>query len=211
MSESKRIAIVDDNADIRYMVSEICHMQGWEPLPCADHHEVRALLESGGPIDLFVVDYHLPEVDGVAIVRIIRQQLPRTPVIVLTVEEKASVLERFMDAGASDYALKPIRALDLLSRIKVHLSHREQTQHVFNDRKGIGPVVLQSIVDYLKKQGDYVDIVEIAEGTQISSRSAYRYLRHMQDNNMLDVNYDYSTKLGRPKAYYRLREQAQGQ
>ena len=205
MSKTKRIAIVDDNADIRYMVSEICHVQGWEPLPCADHTEVRALLEGGSPIDLFVVDYHLPEADGVAITRMIRGQLPRVPIIVLTVEESESVLDRFMEAGADDYALKPIKALDLLSRIKVHLSHREQTQHVFNDQKGIGAVVLGTIIDYLKKQPDFVDIKQIAAGAQVSERSVYRYLRYMQAEGMLDIDYDYGLKQGRPRTYYRLK------
>ena len=204
MSGSKRIVIVDDNADIRYMVSEMCQIQGWEPVPCAGHVDVRALLESGKQVDLFVVDYHMPEVDGVELVRFIRSHMPRIPIIALTVEERESVLKRFMEAGANDYALKPIKVLDLFSRINVHLLHNEQIRHAFNDQKGISTVILRTVIDFLANQNEYVDISQIAKGVSISHRTIYRYLRHMQDTNMLDVCYDYGNKLGRPKTYYRL-------
>lgn len=47
----------------------------------------------------------------------------------LTIEEKEQIVSRFMDAGADDYSLKPIKALDLISRIKVHLQYHEKSQY----------------------------------------------------------------------------------
>ena len=43
------------------------------------------------------------------------------PIIVFTIDESQEVADQFLQAGASDFALKPIKAPDIISRIKLHL------------------------------------------------------------------------------------------
>jgi two-component system response regulator DctR len=49
------------------------------------------------------------------------------PILVLTVDERQELADQFLTAGATDFALKPIKAPDLISRINVHLRYRGHT------------------------------------------------------------------------------------
>ena len=65
--------------------------------------------------------YHLPQVSGIRGVEMIRELDPDVPIIVFTIDESQEVAEQFMQAGASDFALKPIKAPDIISRIRLHI------------------------------------------------------------------------------------------
>ena len=202
----KRIIIVDDNPDICFTIAEICRSQGWIPVTCENHVELFKELETTNP-DLFIVDYHLPEMDGVGVVTLIRKRYLTAPIIALTVEETEEVTKRFMEAGANDYALKPFRAIDLIARIKVHLKYRENSRFYIDKAKGIKQETLDRIVSCIAELGGLAKIEQIENGTGISQQSIYRYLKYMHDQEMIDAIYNYAKKAGRPKACYRLRTQ----
>ena len=78
--------------------------------------------------------------------------------IVLTIEEEDRIVSKFMAAGADDYSLKPIKAVDLISRIKVHLQYHEKSQYYENYDKGISKVTLQKIEEQMQKITEFMDI-----------------------------------------------------
>ncbi|MDR1508998.1 MAG: response regulator [Synergistaceae bacterium] len=204
MKEEKCIIIVDDDPDICFTISEICCNQGWNPISCTNHLELARRLETEKP-NLFLVDYHLPEMDGVGIVRLIRQKCPTIPIIALTVEETVSVLQRFMEAGANDYALKPFKAMDLISRIKVHLQYQEASSFYINKVKGIKQETLAIVLSCISRVGPTEQVEQIAKETNISTQTVYRYLKYMQEEGLIETRYSYGGKMGRPKASYHLR------
>ena len=56
------------------------------------------------------------------------------PIIVFTIDESQEVADQFLQAGASDFALKPIKAPDIISRIKLHLrllEREHQNRHLW--------------------------------------------------------------------------------
>ena len=116
MENRKTILAIDDNRDILYTLEQICRFQGWNPLLAGGYEEAQQLIKKER-IDLILVDYHMPGMDGISVVREIRKKLPRTPIIVLTIEEEEQIMSRFMEAGADDYSVKPIKAIDLISSI----------------------------------------------------------------------------------------------
>ena len=124
MENKKTILAIDDNRDILYTLEQIFRFQGWNPLLAGGYEEAQQLIKRER-IDLILVDYHMPGMDGISVVREIRKKLPRTPIIVLTIEEEEQIMARFMEAGADDYSVKPIKAIDLISRINVHLQYYE--------------------------------------------------------------------------------------
>ena len=107
MENRKTILAIDDNRDILYTLEQICRFQDWVPLLAAGYEEAERFIKNER-IDLILVDYHMPGVDGITAVKKIRKKLPKTPIIVLTIEEKEQIVSRFMDAGADDYSLKPV-------------------------------------------------------------------------------------------------------
>jgi DNA-binding response OmpR family regulator len=98
---------------------------------------MRAWLEDGGHVchhfdrghalqrslatesyDLFVLDWELPDTDGVQVLQDIRARAPRAPVIFTTARNRDEDVVRVLQAGADDYIAKPVRRGELLARIE---------------------------------------------------------------------------------------------
>lgn len=71
--------------------------------------------------DLVIVDYHMPRMDGVTLVTKLRAMDGNVPIVILTVDDRHELAAQFRAAGATDFALKPIKAPDLISRIEINL------------------------------------------------------------------------------------------
>lgn len=82
--------------------------------------------------------------------------------------------------GADDYSLKPIKAVDLISRIKVHLQYHEKSQYYENYDKGISKVTAQKIEEQMQKITEFMDIDMLEEVTQIKKKTLYRYLQYLE-------------------------------
>lgn len=74
---------------------------------------------SQNSVDVVILDFHLPDVEGVDVLRKIKEIQPLTPVIVVTANGSVSMAVDSMQAGATDFLLKPFNA----SRLKFTISH----------------------------------------------------------------------------------------
>ena len=114
-----KILIMDDDPSVRYTLNEIFTFAGWEPVTYANGRAgMEGFLSHGA--DIILVDYHMPELDGLETVRLIREKDQQVPILVLTVDERQEIADRFLDAGATDFALKPVKAPDLIARVQLH-------------------------------------------------------------------------------------------
>mgnify|MGYP000265100519 FL=1 len=199
----KKILIIDDDADIRFTVREICKLRKWRTLEAACYEEAAPLLERERP-DLILMDYHMPGLGGVRAIQEIRRTNYSIPIIVLTIEEREAIVNRFFEAGADDYSVKPIKALDLVARINTHLRYREQLYA--DGSKNITPHTLRMIEDCLRSFNDPVDIETLGANLDISSKTLYRYLQYMLRSGVVVADSSYG-KVGRPKTFYKLRQQ----
>ncbi len=201
MESMKTILAIDDNRDILYTLEQIFNFQGWRPLLAAGYEEAEKYIKKE-KIDLILVDYHMPGVDGISAVKEIRKKLPKVPIIVLTIEEEEHIVSRFMSAGADDYSLKPVKAVDLISRIKVHLQYHEKSQYYESYDKGISKVTLQKIEDRMKGITEFLDIDMLEDITQIKKKTLYRYLQYLVKEGRVEQQYSYGD-MGRPRTLYR--------
>lgn len=207
---AKYILAIDDDEDILYTIQEICQVQGWVSLLARSFQEAEPILRQygGQMLDLILVDYHLPQIDGIHAVQRIRTMGIQVPVIVLTVEEQSQVMEHFLEVGADDYALKPIKLVDFLSRINAHLRYSEKTKAsgpqlsaALDPEKGINQNTLTIISNCLKK-GGYMDINEIQTATQLNGKTIHRYLFYLVRKGQVDTKNTYGNR-GRPRAFYK--------
>ena len=81
--------------------------------------------------DVLLLDIMLPEVDGFAIVKTLREKGVRTPILLLTAKDSVEDRVKGLDLGADDYLIKPFAAPELLARIRVLLRGKgEQVESI---------------------------------------------------------------------------------
>lgn len=202
MSEETRILIIDDDEQICFALGELFRFQGWQSESAYDVESGLAAFRANRP-DLVLIDYHLPRINGVEGVRRLRRLSPDVPILVFTIDESQEVADAFLEAGATDFALKPIKAPDIVSRVKLHLRLlRQEEVRSAVLAKGLSQGTLQLINSFLKGQEDYLTANDIAEGTGLAYQTVYRYLQHMAEARQVEVLSIYG-KVGRPKQVYR--------
>jgi len=200
--EVANILIIDDDADIRYTIGQICDYKGWHAFKAEGLAQAMSTLKEKC-MDVIIVDYHMPNADGIQVVKEIRKLYSATPIIVLTVEETEDVFRRFIEAGADDYSIKPVKPVDLIARIQAHLKFTKSYRDVIEKDKGIDIRTLRSIITCMAGKESYVTIEDLEKDTGISRKSLYRYLQHMLQKELVEQKLLYG-KPGRPKAYFRL-------
>lgn len=208
-TNTPKILIIDDEPDILYTIKEICLHGGWETATAPNGKKGYELCKTYKP-NLAMVDYHMPDWDGLTTVKKIRQLDNAISILVLTVDERQEIAEKFIAAGATDFAIKPIKSPDLISRIKINLRINEIQQRYIEEKhqvyidKGISPATLSIIIDYMKDQGAGVTIDDITTGLNLAYQTVHRYIQYLIEEKMIEIVPIYG-QIGRPKNKYKLR------
>ncbi|MCB1744743.1 MAG: response regulator [Gammaproteobacteria bacterium] len=117
MVELQKIAIVDDEEDIREMLEEYLTGQGFECLGAADAVAARQLLREWHP-SMVLLDIKMPGEDGLSLARYIREHHEDVAIIMLTAAGEVVSRIAGLETGADDYLAKPCDLRELLARIK---------------------------------------------------------------------------------------------
>jgi len=118
-NQRPHIVVVDDDQQIRELLSQVLDQYGFSTRAVADGRELtRALAEQ--PADLIVLDLMLPGEDGLAICRELRTR-STTPVIMLTARGESVDRVVGLEVGADDYVAKPFDPRELIARIRTVL------------------------------------------------------------------------------------------
>ena len=112
-----RIMLVDDSKTMRNIQRNILTQLGYSELEEAcDGQDALSKLSAFNP-ELMLVDWNMPNMDGLTFVKNIRQQGVKTPIIMVTTEsEKARVIEA-IKAGVNNYVVKPFTPEQLSERV----------------------------------------------------------------------------------------------
>ena len=116
-----RILLVDDEPNIQAAVRPLLAASGYEVLSAMTGRAALDAVERHAP-DVIVLDLGLPDMDGIEVCRLIREEHP-TPIIVLSARLAEQDKVHALDAGADDYVTKPFGTKELLARIEA-LSRR---------------------------------------------------------------------------------------
>jgi two-component system phosphate regulon response regulator PhoB len=122
----KRIAIVEDEAELAALIDYNLRRHGYRPHVLSGSKDTLKTLEQLRP-DLVILDVMLPEVDGFELCRQIRQStvLGRIPVLFLTARSDEVDRVLGLEIGGDDYITKPFSPRELIARIKAHLRREE--------------------------------------------------------------------------------------
>lgn len=115
-----KILIVDDNPNILSFVQPALEREGYAVVTAGDGADALYKWETEHPA-LLILDIEMPDPNGLAVCRRIRDSGDRVPIIFLTVRDSVSDLELGFGLGASDYVSKPFDIRELLARVKARL------------------------------------------------------------------------------------------
>lgn len=115
-----RIVIVEDDLPIRRGVAAALRAAGYEPIEAADG-EAGLIAARREGVDLVLLDLLLPKLDGMDVLRRLRQTHQTLPVIILTARGAEDDRVAGLRAGADDYVVKPFSAKELTARVEAVL------------------------------------------------------------------------------------------
>lgn len=114
-----QILIVDDNKEIRNLISVYLENEGMQTQRAEDAFEALALLDKKH-FDLIILDIMMPEMDGIEACMKIREER-NMPIIMLSAKSEDMDKIQGLAAGADDYLSKPFNPLELIARVKSQL------------------------------------------------------------------------------------------
>jgi two-component system cell cycle response regulator len=113
-----KILSVDDSRTIRLMLKRVFRPFHCELFEAVDGMEGLEAVITHQP-DLIMLDYNMPVMDGVTMLRKMREHdnIKRTPVIMLTAEDSNEIISTVARLGVRDYIIKPFEDENLLSKV----------------------------------------------------------------------------------------------
>ena len=119
MNDTKKILVVDDEAQIIRVMRRILSAHQYEIRTASDGEAAFELFQDWQP-DLVITDLQMPNMDGLQLCRKLRE-ISNVPIIVLSVRDEEKTIVEALDAGADDYMTKPFGANELLARVRAGL------------------------------------------------------------------------------------------
>lgn len=118
-----RVLLVEDYAPLRGSVAQALEEAGFAVDASADGEEGLWYARSGD-YDAIVLDIVLPKLDGLSVLKQLRQSGDQTPVLLLTAKDTVADRVRGLDLGADDYLIKPFALEELLARVRALLRRK---------------------------------------------------------------------------------------
>jgi len=115
-----RLVVVDDEPNIRELLSTSLRFAGFEVHAAADGHGALQLVRDVEP-DLVVLDVMLPDMDGFTVTRRMRATGRHTPVVFLTAKDDTQDKVQGLTVGGDDYVTKPFSLEEVVARIRAVL------------------------------------------------------------------------------------------
>jgi len=116
-----KILLAEDDRAVREAVSRALRLEGYEVTAVADGAAALEHLRSTEAADLVILDVSMPSVDGITVVRVLRAEGIKMPVLMLTARSTTSDRVAGLDAGADDYLAKPFDLDELFARVRALL------------------------------------------------------------------------------------------
>src|SRR3989442_8892775 len=142
------ILVVDDDPKIVALVRTYLEREGFAVVTASDGLAALAAVGESKP-RLIVLDIMLPELDGLALMRILRER-SETPIVLLSARGSTADRVYGIHEGADDYLVKPFSPAELVVRVKAVLRRSERTQDRPKDRCTIKHTDLAIDLDRLR-------------------------------------------------------------
>lgn len=146
MSTKTRIMVVEDEPEISRFLETALEARGYD-VSIADNGKTALKITTAQPPDLLILDLGLPDMDGKAVIKSLREW-SRLPIIILSARDQEEEKVTALEMGADDYLTKPFGTGELMARIAVALRHATRREAPAEMSYSFGDLV----VDLAKRQ-----------------------------------------------------------
>ena len=114
------VLIVDDQFGIRVLLNEVLQKEGYVTFQAANGVQAINIAKTHAP-DLVLLDMKIPGMDGIEILKRLKEHDPTIPVIMMTAYGELDMIQHAKNLGALTYFTKPFDIDDIRSMVKEHL------------------------------------------------------------------------------------------
>lgn len=220
----RTLVVDDDPVAAAAHATYVGRVRGFEvvAVAAAGAEALRVLATS--PVDLVLLDVHLPDMSGIDVLRRMRTAGHTTDVIMVTRARDLEVVRAAIAFGATQYLVKPFTAGTVRIKLEGHLAYRGREAGPMIDQsdvdglfdalrapveggglpKGVSRESLEQVSRVLTAAGAGRTAVEVAEVVGVSRVTARRYLEHLAEAGLAARDLRYGGT-GRPQVEYRWR------
>ncbi|KOU42868.1 MULTISPECIES: response regulator transcription factor [unclassified Streptomyces] len=166
-----RILVVDDEPDLTEVLSGALRSEGWDVRSAADGASALSTASAFRP-DAVVLDWMLPDLDGLHVLREMRAGLPDVCVLFLTARDSVEDRIAGITAGGDDYVTKPFSLEEVLARLRGLLRRAGMAREPGGNRLVVGDLVMDEDAMEVSRAGRLVDL----------SRTEFELLRFLMRN-----------------------------
>ncbi|MFE2842102.1 response regulator transcription factor [Streptomyces scopuliridis] len=167
-----RVLVVDDEPDLTEVLSGVLSAEGWEVRTAADGASAVATARAFRP-HAVVLDWMLPDTDGLGALRGLRAELEHVCVLFLTARDSVEDRIAGITAGGDDYVTKPFSLEEVLARLRGLLRRAGMARETDGDRLlVVGDLVMDEEAREVTRGGDLVEL----------SRTEFELLRFLMRN-----------------------------
>jgi DNA-binding response OmpR family regulator len=124
------LLVVDDNQDIRDLLSHTLSRNGFEVCQASEGFTALKLIHEVHP-DLVLLDVMMPGLSGYEVAQRIREnsemEISEVPILMVTAKSQVANIESGMTSGATDYLIKPFRLATLIDKVQGMLADKQRS------------------------------------------------------------------------------------
>jgi two-component system KDP operon response regulator KdpE len=174
------ILVIEDDPQIRKFLRTSLSAEHFRLREAATAAEGLRMAKDRPP-EVILLDLGLPDLDGVEVIRQVRQWTPNLPIIVLSVRSDELDKISALDAGADDYVTKPFAVGELLARLRVVFRRSRPPQTEGSDVFRVGNIEVDTVRRRVTVAGQEVHLTRIEyKLLEVMIRHADRVLTHSQ-------------------------------
>ena len=171
------LLIVEDNLPLAQCLRLELEAEGFKAVTVPDAATALLQLQAADSVDLLVVDWDLPDLSGLELLRRLRKHNFQQPVLMLTGHDEVDRKVLALESGADDYMVKPFSFDELQARIQALLRRSSAPEPAESGDPGLRSLLSQREWDVLMELGQGKSKAEIAEALFLSQETIKSHIK----------------------------------
>ena len=152
-----RVLVVDDEPSLAELLSSVLRFEGWQVQTAADGQGAIRAARDFRP-DAVVLDVMLPDLDGLEVLRRLRQEQPQVCVLFLTARDAVEDRVAGITAGGDDYVTKPFSIEEVLARLRGLLRRADLTRRHSENELAVADLTMDEDAREVRRGGDLIEL-----------------------------------------------------